>query len=85
MAVTTAALRPRPLRPQAVSPPATVRGQNGPVSSRSRFWSGLRVRAALGFGITGLIVAVAGASLTYALARGYLIEQREDTAVRRPM
>ncbi len=40
------------------------------------------MRAALGFGITGLIVAVAGASLTYALARGYLIEQREETAVR---
>ena len=57
-------------------------GQNGPVSSRSRFWSGLRVRAAVGFGITGLIVAVAGAGLTYALARSYLIEQREHTAVR---
>ena len=40
------------------------------------------MRAALGFGLTGLIVAVAGASLTYALARSYLIEQREDTAVR---
>ena len=63
-------------------PPATAGGQNGQVSSRSRSWSGLRVRAALGFGITGLIVAVAGASLTYALARSYLIEQREDTAVR---
>ena len=40
------------------------------------------MRAALGFGITGLIVAVAGASLTFALARGYLVEQREDTAIR---
>lgn len=52
------------------------------MSGRSRFWSGLRVRAAFGFGVTGLIVAVAGASLTYAVARGYLVEQREDTAIR---
>ena len=40
------------------------------------------MRAAVGFGITGLIVAVAGASLTYALARSYLVSQREDTAIR---
>ncbi len=32
--------------------------------------------------MTGLIVAVAGASLTYALARSYLVAQREDTAIR---
>jgi two-component system, OmpR family, sensor histidine kinase MtrB len=70
--------RPAPV----VRPQAAAGSQNGQVSSRSRFWSGLRVRAALGFGITGLIVAVAGASLTYALARSYLVDQREDTAIR---
>lgn len=52
------------------------------MSVRSPFWSGLRVRAAFGFGVTGLIVAVATASLTYAAARSYLLEQREDTAIR---
>ena len=72
----------RSWRTPAVRPQAAGRSQNGPVSGRSRFWSGLRVRAAVGFGITGLIVAVAGASLTYALARSYLVEQREDTAIR---
>lgn len=71
-----------PWRSPVLRPQAPVRGQNGSVSGRSRFWSGLRVRAAVGFGITGLIVAVAGASLTYALARGYLVAQREDTAIR---
>lgn len=78
--VRTAPLRSR--RGAAVRPLAPVRGQNGQVSGRARFWSGLRVRAAFGFGITGLIVAVAGASLTYALARSYLVAQREDTAIR---
>ena len=82
MAVRAAPRHPPAHQIPAVSPHATVRGQNGQVSGRSRLWSGLRVRAALGFGITGLIVAVAGASLTYALARGYLVEQREDTAIR---
>jgi len=52
------------------------------VRTRSRFWSGLRVRATLGFGLTGLLVAVAAAGLTSALARTYLLKQREDTAVR---
>lgn len=69
-------------RAPVVGPRTAARDQNGRVSSRSRFWSGLRVRAAVGFGITGLIVAVAGASLTYALARSYLVAQREDTAIR---
>lgn len=75
---------PSALGVRTVRPMTPVRGQNGQVSgrSRSRFWSGLRVRAAVGFGITGLIVAVAGASLTYALARSYLVAQREDTAMR---
>lgn len=57
-------------------------GENGRVSARSWFWSSLRVRAAFGFGAIGLIVAVAAASLTYAAARSYLLEQREDTAIR---
>lgn len=60
----------------------TVSDQNGQVSGRAGFWSGLRVRAALGFGVIGFLVAVAGASLTYALARNYLVDQREDTALR---
>lgn len=78
--VRTVPLRSRRAAP--VRPLAPVGGQNGQVSGRARFWSGLRVRAAFGFGITGLIVAVAGASLTYALARSYLVAQREDTAIR---
>ena len=56
-------------------------GQTGPVRTGSRFWSGLRVRATLGFGATGLAVAIAGASLTYFAAREYLLAQREDTAI----
>ena len=47
----------------------------------SRFWSGVRVRATLGFGATGLAVAIAGAGLTYFAARAYLVGQREDTAI----
>lgn len=75
--------RPPPsYRARPMGPHAPASGQNGQVSGRSGFWSGLRVRAALGFGITGLLVAVAGASLTYALARNYLVDQREDTAIR---
>jgi two-component system sensor histidine kinase MtrB len=35
----------------------------------------------VGLGVTGLLVAVAGAFLTYAAARQYLVEQRESTAV----
>ncbi len=34
----------------------------------------------MGFGITGLLVAVVLAAVTYALARGYLVRQREETA-----
>jgi two-component system, OmpR family, sensor histidine kinase MtrB len=62
-----------------VKPPAP--GHTGPVNSRIRFWSGLRVRATVGFGVTGLIVAVAAGSLTYVAARRYLLQQREDTAI----
>lgn len=82
MEVGTVPHRLRPYPSLVMRPPATVSGQNGRVSGRSGFWSGLRVRAALGFGITGLLVAVAGASLTYALARNYLVHQREETALR---
>jgi two-component system, OmpR family, sensor histidine kinase MtrB len=35
----------------------------------------------VGFGATGLVVAVAAGSLTYAAARRYLLQQREDTAI----
>lgn len=41
---------------------------------------GLRARAAIGFGVTGLLVAVVLATITYGLARGYLVDQRESTA-----
>lgn len=51
------------------------------MSARSRFWRGLRVRATVGFGVTGLIVAVAAGSLTYVAARRYLLQQRESTAM----
>lgn len=52
------------------------------MGTRFRLWGGLRVRATAGFGLTGLLVAVAAASLTYTAARSYLLEQREDSAVR---
>ncbi len=41
---------------------------------------GLRARAAIAFGATGLVVAVTLAAMTYSLTRRYLVEQREDTA-----
>jgi len=51
------------------------------VSARTGFWSSLRLRATAGFGATGLFVAVAAGSLTYAAAQRYLVRQRESTAV----
>ncbi len=41
---------------------------------------GLRARAAIGFGVTGLLVALVLAAVTYGLARGYLVDQRQSTA-----
>ena len=69
---------PRPAHDRPLGP---ATDQTGPVSARSPFWSRLRVRAALGFGATGLAVGIAAASLTYFAARGYLLAQREDTAI----
>jgi signal transduction histidine kinase len=43
---------------------------------------GLRTRATLAFGITGLLVAIGLAAVTYGIARGYLVEQRERAAER---
>lgn len=43
---------------------------------------GLRARATLGFGLTGLLVAIGLAAVTYVLARGYLVDQRESAGVR---
>ena len=43
---------------------------------------GLRARAALGFGVTALLVAFALASVTYVGSRRYLVDQRESTALR---
>lgn len=43
---------------------------------------GLRARATLGFGLTGLLVAVVLAVVTYGVARSYLIDQRQSTAER---
>lgn len=51
------------------------------VSTRSGFWSGLRIRATAAFGATGLLVSMAAGGLTYAAARRYLVNQRESTAV----
>jgi two-component system sensor histidine kinase MtrB len=53
--------------------------------STHRRWSpplGLRARATIAFGITGLVVAVVLAAVTYGLVRGYLVDQREDAATR---
>ncbi|HVM03754.1 MAG TPA: HAMP domain-containing sensor histidine kinase [Acidimicrobiales bacterium] len=47
--------------------------------SRSRLF-GLRGRVAIGFALTGLVVAVAVAVAGYVLARRYLLEQRDDAA-----
>ncbi len=41
---------------------------------------GLRARATLAFGLTGLVVAFGLAGITFAVARGYLIAQRESAA-----
>lgn len=41
---------------------------------------GLRTRAAIAFGVTGLVVAVVLATVTYGLARGYLVDQRQSAA-----
>lgn len=68
--------RSRERRPQAGGS-----DQTGPVSTWSRLRSGLRFRATLGFGIMGLVVAVAAAGVTYFAARGYLLAQREETAI----
>lgn len=43
---------------------------------------GLRPRATLGFGLIGLLVAVALSAITYVLARSYLVDQRHETAAR---
>jgi signal transduction histidine kinase len=41
---------------------------------------GLRARASIGFGVTGLVGALALALITYGLARGYLVDQRQSAA-----
>lgn len=41
---------------------------------------GLRARAAVGFAVTGLLVAVVVALTGYSLARQYLLDQRDDAA-----
>lgn len=45
-----------------------------------RFSTGLRARATIAFGLTGLLVAAAAAVLTYTVGRADLIEEREDAA-----
>jgi signal transduction histidine kinase len=42
--------------------------------------TGLRARATLGFGATGLVVALALATSTYLIARSYLVDQRLRSA-----
>lgn len=41
---------------------------------------GLRARATVGFGVTGFLVALVLAGVTFGLARSYLVDQRQDTA-----
>ncbi len=43
---------------------------------------GLRMRATIGFGLTALLVAIGLAATTFTVARGYLVTQREGTAIR---
>lgn len=45
-----------------------------------RIGSGLRTRATVAFGVTGFVVAVVAASVTYTSTRNYLLSQREETA-----
>ncbi len=52
------------------------------MSPRPRLRLGLRTRATISFGVTGLLVAVGLAAVTYGVARSYLVDQRERTAVR---
>jgi two-component system sensor histidine kinase MtrB len=47
---------------------------------RPRF--GLRTRATLSFGVTGLLVAIAVAGITYLLAQTYLVNERDQSALR---
>ena len=54
-------------------------GRRG-VTARPRV--GLRARAAISFAATGCAVAVVFAAVTYSLARGYLVSQREQVAAR---
>jgi signal transduction histidine kinase len=58
-------------------------------STGKRRWSarhplvatGLRTRATIGFGVVGFVVALAAAAVTFSAARGYLIDQRQSTAM----
>jgi two-component system sensor histidine kinase MtrB len=50
------------------------------VADTGRRRVGLRTRAAIGFGVTGLLVSVVLATVTYGLARGYLVDQRQTSA-----
>ncbi|HVE45556.1 MAG TPA: HAMP domain-containing sensor histidine kinase [Acidimicrobiales bacterium] len=43
---------------------------------------GLRARTTLGFGLIGLVVSVVLAGLSYAVARQFLVSEREDAAIR---
>lgn len=49
---------------------------------RGRPSLGLRTRATIAFGMTGLVVAIVLATVTYGLVRSYLLDQREDVATR---
>jgi signal transduction histidine kinase len=42
----------------------------------------LRTRATIGFGVTGLVVAIVLAIVTFGLTRAYLVDQRESAAER---
>ncbi|MGH9149147.1 MAG: ATP-binding protein [Acidimicrobiales bacterium] len=61
------------------APSATASDDGAPRRRRGGF--GLQARAAVGFGLTGLVVAVVLGGVTYGVSRGYLVDQREDVAV----
>ncbi len=50
-------------------------------SSRRRARLGLRARATIAFGIAGLLLSSALSLITYALARNFLLDQRDETVL----
>jgi len=70
----SAGMRPRGGAPHRTMSPDHAR------PSRRRWRLGLRTRATIGFGVTGFLVALVLAAVTYFVARGYLVDEREQAA-----